>query len=243
MLAFLALGEVVGRLGLTDKDSLPPTSAVLAQFADLVGQGSFWSNVGATAQTWLLGVGVAALIAVPLGVLLGSIPLLNTALRSVIEFLRPIPSIAVVSVSIMLFGLGTEMRVFVVVYAAIWPTLFNTIYGLMEVDPLAKETARSFGLGRFAVLRRVAIPSALPFVFTGLRLSAGVALIVEISVELIAGSSGGIGAFIITESSSAGNVDAILAATMMAGVLGFLANEGLETVGRKLFRWTEVGAG
>ena len=243
VLAFLALGEVVGRLGLTDRDSLPPTSAVLRQLGIVATDSSFWSDVWVTTRSWLLGLGIAALIALLVGVVLGSIPLVNAAVRVVVEFLRPIPSVASVSVAIILFGLGTQMRLFVVVYAAIWPTLFNTIYGLMEVDPLAKETARSFGFGRLAVLRRVALPSAAPFAFTGLRLSAGTALIVEISVELIAGSDGGIGAFIVTESSASGHTDAILAATLVTGALGFLANEGLEAVGRKLFRWTEVGAG
>src|SRR5690606_26463328 len=104
-----------------------------------------------------------------------------------------IPSVALIPLAILILGQGTDMKVALVIYASVWPILFNTIYGVRDVDPVAKETARTFRLNRFGVLTRVSLPWAAPFAATGIRISAAIALIVTISAELLAGSASGIG--------------------------------------------------
>ena len=138
VLACLALGELVGRSGLVERRFLPPASDVLAWVGDLVTEPTFGADLSSTLRGWLLGLLLAIAIAVPLGAVLGSLPGLNAAARVVVEFLRPIPSVAIIPVAILVFGLGVEMRIGVVAYAATWPILFNTIYGPMEVDPVAR---------------------------------------------------------------------------------------------------------
>ena len=105
----------------------------------------FWAAVGNTLQGWALGLGIAALIAIPAGILIGSSRLLYRALRGVIEFLRPIPSVALIPLAVLVYGSGLESKVFLAAFAATWPLLMQTLYGVQDVDPVATDTARSFG--------------------------------------------------------------------------------------------------
>ena len=240
---FLAAGEAIGRMGLVSREDLPPTSDVLRALWQMVAVEGFGSDVLITTGNWLIGLAVAIAIGVPAGLLLGSVPILNSASRLAIDFLRPIPSVALIPLAILVLGTGTEMRVFVMVFAAIWPILFNTIYGLMEVDPLAKETARSFGAGRIRVALTVSLPSASPFILTGIRLAATIALILEITAELLGGGgAGGIGKVINVATGGFGRMDVVLAATLVAGVIGLVANTVLEYVSRHGFAWAHAGA-
>jgi len=171
----LILVEVVTRAELVNPTYLPPASSVLGTTASLIVDGEFLDSVRGTLTAWAIGLSVAIVIGVPLGVVLGSSWRSFLAATTAIEFLRPIPSVALIPLAILLIGRGLEMRVALIAYASLWPILFNTIYGLMEVDPQAKETARSYGSGRLGVALRVSLPSAAPFVLTGVRLAAAIA--------------------------------------------------------------------
>ena len=97
--------------------------------------------------------------AVPVGLALGTLPWMEAAVRPVVEFLRPIPSVALVPLVLLLTRSDVRMEVAVIIYAAVWPVLINTLYGVREVDPLAKDTLRSYGFGPLHVLRRVPCPA------------------------------------------------------------------------------------
>jgi NitT/TauT family transport system permease protein len=216
---------------------------VLAELGRLLTDELFLRDVIATVLALLITVGISAVIAVPLGLVLGSVPSVRLATRAVIEFLRPIPSVAMIPLAIVLLGLGPETKITLAVYAAIWPILFNTIYALDELDPLQVETARVFGTSKLKILFTVALPSALPFVLTGIRLAATTSLVVLVSVELLAGGSGGLGQFIMVARSGAGRMDMVLAGTVVAGILGYLVNEGLERAQRRWVGWSSVTGG
>jgi NitT/TauT family transport system permease protein len=237
----LAAAELAGRTGLLDTAVVPLASTIAAATAGLAVDSEFLGDLGLTLLVWAGGLGLATLLAVPAGVLLGSLGRVESAVRPILESLRPIPSVALIPLVALVVASDAWIKIVVVVYAAVWPVFINTMYGLREVDPLAKETLRSFGFGRLDVLRRVALPSAAPFVLTGVRLAAAVALIVAISAELLAGGAGGIGVYII-KAGSADRVDLMLAAAMWAGVLGLIINALLVRGQRRLFRWHEARA-
>ena len=113
--------------------------------------GSSSATLWVTLQACLIGLAIAALVAVPLGLVLGLTDIAHKATVAVIEFLRPIPSVALIPLAILIYGRGTEMKVALVVFACVWPMLFNTIYGIRRVDPVAADTARVFGLGRWQI--------------------------------------------------------------------------------------------
>ncbi|SFN55238.1 ABC transporter permease [Actinomadura madurae] len=232
-----AVIEVLSRTGLVDETALPPASTILREAGRLAADQEFLVDVGATLRAWFGGLALAVLVAVPLGVLLGSVPLLGTAARALVELLRPIPSVALIPLAIILFADPTRMKMSLIFYACLWPILINTLYALRDVDPLAKDSLRAFGFGTLSVLWRVSLPSAAPFIATGVRIAASVALIVVISTELFAGGVDGVGIYLSDTQSGGGRPDLLLAGACWAGVLGLLANMGLLGLERIAFRW------
>ncbi|MFD9705764.1 ABC transporter permease [Lentzea sp. NPDC059081] len=234
---FLVLWELLGRSPLLPADALPPPSVVFGELVRQLSSPTFYSHIVATVLALLIAIGIAIAIAVPAGLVLGSVPAVRHATRAVVEFLRPIPSVALIPLALVMLGLGPETKITLAVYAALWPILFNTIYALDELDSLQLETARVFGVRRTGLLVRVALPSALPFIFTGIRLSATTALIVMVSVEILASSQIGIGYFIMEARSGPGRMDQVLVGTVVAGAIGLLLNNGLERIQRRWVAW------
>ncbi|MFI7030525.1 ABC transporter permease [Microbispora rosea] len=239
---FLAVAEVVGATGLIDDRFLPRMSTILRGAAELLVDPEFLADARASLAAWGLGLLLTVAVSVPAGLALGALPPVERAVRPLIEFLRPIPSVAIIPLAILIFSDNLHLRVAVIVYAASWPIVINTIYALRDVDPLAKETLRSFGFGPMSVLLRVALPSAAPFIATGIRVAAGTAVILVVSAELLAGGAEGIGIY-ITEAASGNRMDLMLGAALWAGLFGVLSNTALVAVERRLFRWHDVRTG
>jgi NitT/TauT family transport system permease protein len=239
VVVFLLLAEALGRLGVIPQSALPLTSTVVARAVGLLGNGRFLADLGATLEAWAVGLAITVAVGVPLGVLLGSVPGVRVATRAIVEFLRPIPSVALILLVSLLLGPGLRMSVTLIVYGAIWPVLYNTIAGLDDVDPVAKETHRAFGFSWLASIRMVSLPSAAPFIATGIRLASSVAIILDIGAGYITGriNGAGIGAFIADYSSGAGNLPVILAATVWAGILGLVLDRALVWAEHRLLRW------
>ncbi|MET8852144.1 ABC transporter permease [Amycolatopsis sp. NPDC004625] len=240
LVGFLLLWEVVVQVGLVSRTFTPPPSVVLVTVWDLLGDPEFVRDIVATMLAWLIAIVIAIVVGVPAGLLLGSVPALRSATAAIVEFLRPIPITALVPLVLLVIGSGPEAKITLAVYASLWPIMFNTIYGMGEIDPVLMETARACGTSRFRILTSVALPQTAPFVFTGIRLSATISLIAVVSVEFLAGSQLGLGSFIIVASTGSTRFDLVLAGTVVAGTLGYLINEGLEQLGRRLFRWSTV---
>ncbi|WP_395104876.1 ABC transporter permease [Actinomadura sp. SCN-SB] len=232
-----AASEALGRAGIVDRSYLPPASDVVVRAAELATDTEFLFNVRVTLTAWALGLLSAIAIAVPLGLLLGSVPAVNTATRAIVEFLRPIPSVALIPLAALLLGSGLEMEVPLIIYASSWPILFNTMYGLDEVDPTAKETLRSFGFGRMQVLLRVSLPSAAPFIATGIRLAAAIALILAIGTEILSGFGDGLGTFIGEAGITLNGVEDVLAGTVWAGCIGLIIDAALVRGEHRVFHW------
>ncbi|MFI8232793.1 ABC transporter permease [Streptomyces sp. NPDC085900] len=230
--------EVVGRVGLVRRSYLPPASEVIVRAVELAGDRSFLNGVGATLRAWALGLGLAVAIAVPLGLLLGSLPVVDSAVRVIVEFLRPLPSVALIPLVSLLLGTGTETEVALIAYASVWPVLFNTIYGLGETDPLTKDTLRAFGFGRLSVLLRVELPGTAPFIAAGVRISAAVALILAVATELLSGFGEGLGIFIAQAGLATDGTRDVLAGVVWAGTLGLAVNGVLVWGEHRLFPWT-----
>ena len=237
VLLVVAASEALGRAGIVHEDFLPPASVVLARAGELAVDPQFLTDVGATLTAWALGLLIAAGVGVPLGLALGTVAPVARAVTTIVEFLRPIPSVALIPLVAMLLGSGLEMKLTVVVYASVWPILFNTVYGLRDVDPVARDTLRAFGFGPLEVLWRVAIPATAPFIATGIRIAAAVALILAVTSEMFGGFGDGIGIFIAQASNYPGGIDDTLAATFWAGVLGLLINELLRRGELRFFHW------
>ncbi len=231
----LALWQLVVGIGLLNEDHVPSMAATVAELAELLGDGDFWSAVGSTLQGWALGLGIAAVLAIPLGIVIGSSATAYRSVRFVVEFLRPIPSVALVPLAVLIYGVGLESKVFLAAFASFWPLFVQTLYGVQDVDPVTTDTARSFGLGRFERLYRVTLPSAVPYIATGLRISSAVALILAVTAEIVIGSAG-LGREINVARSS-GAVEVMYALIITTGLLGWLLNIATTQAERRVLHW------
>jgi ABC-type nitrate/sulfonate/bicarbonate transport system permease component len=232
---FLALGEVVPRLGLVSQDYLPPASRIAGALGTELGDHAFWTALGDTLTGWALGLVVAVGAGILVGVVIAVVPHLREATASTIEFLRPIPSVALIPLAVLLYGTELRSVLLLVVYASFWQVLVQVLYGVQDVDPVAEETARSYGLGPWARVRHVLWPTALPYVMTGVRLAAAVALILTVTAELVIGAPG-LGARIAVAQTSQAVPD-MYALVVVTGVLGLLINVGARTVERRALAW------
>jgi NitT/TauT family transport system permease protein len=240
LLGLLALAEWVTRLELVPTIYLPYASTVIVRMWSLLQDRSFIENLLATLYVWALALAVSAVISVPLAIALGSSDIAFKIACPIIDLIRPIPSVCLIPLAVIVWGQGLFTKTFLVTYAMTWPILYNGIYGVHDVDPVTVQSARCFGLPRAAVLRHVSLPSAAPFIFTGFRVAASVGLIVLIGVELLTGLDKGIGAFILHNSVTGGHADSVFAAAAIAGLLGLAINLGLEAVDRRAFAWSRV---
>jgi NitT/TauT family transport system permease protein len=189
-----------------------------------------------TLKAWAVGLAITIPAGVIFGVAVGLSRWLDAALRVVVEFLRPVPSVALIPVAVLIFGIGLRMQLLLIVFACVWPVLFNVRYGVQSVDRLLLDTARVSGLARRDVVRRVVFPAALPATFTGIRIASSIALVLAVSSEMVSGSPG-LGKLIV-DADAAANVELSYAGVFVTGVLGLLLNLGLQIADRRLLPWS-----
>jgi ABC-type nitrate/sulfonate/bicarbonate transport system permease component len=235
VLGVLALFELLPRIGVLPSDHFPPISETLSTLFDQLGESRFWEAVGNTLEGWALGLGIAAGLAIPIGIVIGSSRLLYRASRGLIEFLRPIPSVALIPLAILIYGTGLQSKVFLAAFASFWQVLVATLYGVQDVDPVATDTARSFGFSRPQRLLRVTLPSAIPYIATGIRIASAVSLILTVTAELVIGAAG-LGRS-INLARSGGNEELMYALILATGVLGLLLNAVFQRVERRVLHW------
>jgi ABC-type nitrate/sulfonate/bicarbonate transport system permease component len=233
--AALALWEVISRTGLISEKDLPSMSASFGELWSLVQTSAFWTAFAQTVRGWALGLGIATALAVPIGILLGSSELAASAFRVPIEFLRPIPSAALIPLLFLTLGTTLKSEVFLAAFGAFWPLLVQTMYGVRDVDPVAIDTARSFGVGRVERLYRIKLPSAVPYIATGLRISSTVALILAFTAELFMGLPG-LGQK-VNYAQSFGLEEQLYAYALATGFLGVGIHLLSTAIERRGLRW------
>ena len=227
--------ELAPRLGLIPRSSFPPTSEVATTLVRLLGRAELWTAVGRTLGAWARAMALAALVAIPLGLLVGTNRIAALLCRFTIDFLRPIPSIALVPVLVLVYGPHTSLAVALGASAAGFPLLFQAMYGVRDIDPVVKDVGRAHGLGWWLRLRHITVPSCAPFLATGLRISASVALILVVTGEYVVGVPG-LGQKVFIAQSS-GAYDRAYAWIVVTGMLGLLVNLVFRTVERRYLWW------
>lgn len=235
IVGFLATWELIPRLGIIDERYLPPASEVIAALVRDFTLTAFWVSVGETMKAWFLGLLIAVVLAVLLGFIIGSSSFLRKATNSTIEFLRPIPSVALIPLAVLLFGVKIESSLLLIVYASFWQVLIQVLYGVADVDMVANNTAKTYGLGAMARIRYVVFPTALPYLMTGIRLAGAVALVLAITAELVIGSPG-LGREIAL-AQSGGAISGMYALVLATGLIGVLINLLMRFIEKRALSW------
>jgi ABC-type nitrate/sulfonate/bicarbonate transport system permease component len=234
-LVILVAWEIASAANLVDQVSVPRVSAILGAWVASVRDGQLPAALAPSLGRIFAGFALAGVVAVPLGLLMGSIALIYRLLEPLTEFIRPIPAAAYIPVAILFLGIGNEMKIFVVFLACLFPILLNTYGGVRGVDPVLIDTGRTFGASRLKVLGQIVLPAALPSILTGMRISLGIALIVVVVAEMIAGNSG-IGYYILDMQRSF-RISDMFAGIFTLGLLGFIINFAFLKVEQRFLRW------
>jgi ABC-type nitrate/sulfonate/bicarbonate transport system permease component len=231
----LALWELAAASGTVPSMSFPRMSAVLATWWEIIISGELFGELLPSILRMFAGYFIGIAVGVALGLLMGYFRFFYSLLEPVTEMLRPIPSPAYLPIVILFLGIDDEMKVFMIAFASLFPVLLNTYSGVRSVDPIQLQTARTFGVAGWKLLWRVVLPSASPFIFTGMRVSLAVALIVMVISEMVAASSG-IGYFILSAERGF-KIREMFAGVLTLAVVGYVLNRVFVAIENKVLGW------
>ncbi|MBT9264885.1 ABC transporter permease [Pseudomonas sp. MG-9] len=193
--------------------------ATLASLGELLLRPELYEHVLVSLKRILVGLLLALLIGVPLGLMIGSYRHLEAATTPAFQFLRMISPLSWMPVVVMLMGVGDQPIYFLLTFAAVWPILLNTVAGVRQLDPRWLQLSRSLSATRWETLRKVILPGVLGHVLTGVRLSIGILWIVLVPCEML-GVSAGLGYFILDTRDRLAYSE-LMAMVLLIGVLGF----------------------
>lgn len=232
--AFIVVWQVVSVYGQRVNPQLevmmPPPTAVISAAQDLLKRGVLFVHIRDSLYRVLLAVGAATVLGVPLGLAMGWSTRFRAAVDPLIEFIRPIPPLAWIPLSILWFGIGDMQIVYIIFLAAFFPVVLNSMAGARDVDTYLVRAGLSLGAKRGELFRTVVLPAALPQIFTGIRIGLGIGWMALVAGELVAAPSG-LG-YMINNARTLFRSDYILLGMVLIGVLGLV----LDFVMRQLMR-------
>lgn len=231
----LLLWELLVRTGALDSRFFPAPSSVVATLVEMLRSGELLNHAGASISRVLIGFALGAIPGVLLGIAMGLSPLLRAFLHPAIAAIYPIPKIALFPLIMLLLGLGETSKWAIVALAVFFQVLFSTLAGVMSIEQIYHDVARNFGASRWQTWCTVALPGALPMIFTGFQLGLGMALIVVVIAENF-GTDQGLG-FMIWRAWQIFEVRDMFVGLLMVALLGFLTQLGLARLERLLLRW------
>jgi ABC-type nitrate/sulfonate/bicarbonate transport system permease component len=230
-----ACWELAVRTGFVQSPSIPSVTAIFAAWGKLVSSGVIFEQTGASLYRMFIGYLIASTLGIFIGLMMGYFRFVDNLLEPLVELLRPIPTPAYIPIAILILGLGTEMKVFLISAATFFPVVLNTYSGVKHVDPVQIDTGRTFCLSSFEILRKIILPSAMPQIFTGLRISLGIGLIMVVISEMVAANSG-IGYFIL-QAQRTFEVSQMYAGIFTLGIVGYLLNFIFIRIEKKIVHW------
>lgn len=234
---FILCWDIAVRLELLNQSLLPGPGTVLRALIDLAASGDLWRHTSASLGRGAVGFVIAALVAVPMGIFIGWFRLMDRLVSPLVEVARQLPPLAMFPIFLLFFGIGYESQLAMVFWASAWPIILTTIAGTRNVDPRLVKAARTLGAQRSDLFLRVAIPSCIPYLATGLRLGGSYAFLVLVGAEMI-GAREGLG-FLLINSQYLFKIPQMYAAIVVLAALGLLLNYLLVLLERRMTRWQQ----
>ena len=235
-LLLLALWELLSRTRTIDPRFWPAPSSLLGTARAVIEDGSLPANVGVSLTRILIGFVLGAIPAIIFGLLMGLFWPLRAMLMPIAAAIYAIPKISIVPLVFLVFGLGETGKYVIVAISIFFLVLLNTMAGVLAIDPSFKDVAHNLGANPAALFFTVALPGALPSIFTGLRLGLGFALVVIVGTEYIAPNDAGIGNFIY-QSWQTFAMNKLFVGLIVTGLMGWLLSLGLDLLERLVLPW------
>jgi NitT/TauT family transport system permease protein len=204
----------------------PSPLAVARGLREIMAKGLLWRYTGDSLMRVGVGYGVALLLGIPLGLVLGWYPTSAEVANPIIQMMRPISPLAWIPVAIVLFGVGNTSAIFLIFLASFFPIVVATINGVRNVPSMMRNAGRNFGLSPGMLLLKVVFPASLPQIIIGLRIALGIAWLVVVAAEMIAVDSG-LGYLIIDSRNAGKRYDLVIAGMLLIGGIGLLLDLGI----------------
>ncbi len=235
LLGLLAVWELVAQAEWINPLIVPPLSKILRIFFELIFSGQIPLQILVSMKRALAGYFLAAAVFIPLGLFMGLSQTVHRLFEVIVEMLRPVPPPVMIPVALLFFGLGDEMKIFVIFFSCAWPILLNTLDGVRNLDWVLLNTARTFGLPRRKIVWQVILPACAPQIATGLRVSLPIMLILVVISEMV-GSTDGIGYFVL-DSQRRFKVAQMYAGMLALAILGYTLNQLFNLIHRLVLPW------
>jgi NitT/TauT family transport system permease protein len=235
----IALWEIGATTGVLPADTMSRPSEIAVAGWNALLDGSLLLATLQTFQTALLGLAIGSIIGIILGILIGLSPILEAVVGPTLDTVRPIPAVALIPLALLIYGFGVRMEVLVITYATVWPVLIVTISAVRGIEPRLLEVARTLEMPALSRMRRIVLPAALARIAVGIRVSAGVALVVAVTVEIVLNPQGlGYGMIIAAQSL---RPELMWAELLWVGLAGWAFNTLLLTIDRRWLRRYQPG--
>ena len=242
LLAALGLWQVFSWIGILPTQKIPSPLKVLSALRMLLFEGLppeylLHQHAAESLLRVIYGFGIASVVGIPLGILMGWSKIVRAIIAPFVEVLRPIPPLAWIPIAILWFGIGIKSAAFIIFLGAFFPILLNTISGVLSVDVRLIEAAKVLGARTRVVFVKILTPGSLPYVFTGLRIGLGVGWMTLVAAEFTGVKSGyGLG-YVIMIARDIQRPDAIIAGMMVIGLIGYLLDTILRGIESRYLEW------
>ncbi|MGO4560047.1 ABC transporter permease [Mesorhizobium sp. 2RAF21] len=213
---------------------VPTMSAAVGEAIALIGRQDFWLAIGETLLMALSGLAIAIVIGVGLGLFTAMTPIVNNALDPLIQFLRPLPAVVILPLALLVFGPTRDLGIFLAAFGAVWPILVQVQVGIRDVEPVMLDTARAMTLPWLKTQTAIVLPSAAPYIVTGIRIGATTALLLSIGAGLLGGAPG-LGRRILLAQEAAQS-DLAFGLILWSGIVGILFAGALNALERMAVR-------
>lgn len=234
---FILIWHVVSQSSLLPDSFLPSPILVAEELVRLFSSGIIWGHGAFTAQNFFLGLLISILIGIPIGMAIGGFEVLHMFVGPLVWALYAVPLLALAPIIVLVFGLGAESKVMVVVLIAVFPIVINTMQGIRDVQPNLLRAAKVFGASKWEMVSKVMFPSLLPFLFVALRLAVAGGIAGAILAEFV-GSYAGLG-LLLSQSAFVFNVARVLALVMIIVAVAVLALVGLQWIKARFAPWAK----
>jgi ABC-type nitrate/sulfonate/bicarbonate transport system permease component len=239
LVAALGLWQGLSAAGVIRSDEFPSMSQTATALWDLLTQSTLWSAVGETLEGWGIGLVIGVVAALLIGTLIGLNGFAYRSVSGVIEFFKAIPVIAILPIGLVLWGATLTMKFALVAFAVFWPLVIQVCYGVRSLDPVVRDTTTVLQVRGPRKFFTVILPSAAPFIATGLRVAVAVALVVDIIAELIGGGTGIGERILLAENAGPSDYAQMYAYIVVAGILGVLLAGAFTVAERYALHWHE----
>lgn len=236
----LLLWKITNYLGIWSDYILPSPEKVYSTFLNMISDGSIFINVYASMKRVLIGFAISTAIGVPLGIFFGIYSGVYEYFKSLINFLRNTPPLALIPMLILWFGIGEESKIIIIVLASFFPIFTSTLKGIKNCDSKLIEVGRVFEFSKLQIIFKIIIPNAILDIAVGLKLALGYSFRAIIGAELVAASSGL--RYLISDGKEMSRTDVVIVGIIVIGLLGIITDYIFSIIVKKVSKGKMVEA-